>query len=228
MSDTQRGGIMSLPPADDGDEVAAIIRAWGVLIGRHGVRHAAWMLTIAAQVAAKELAATQDHAGAALDAIAISSARNAPSWTARLAKPLPADPQKRAIAAIGIAAGIVGDIGDKDAGEIPGEDGVRIAVRHPVAETLDDLAQAIRDLGRGITDPMLRSARIGGAAMPVSRRRKQQMARVLYAAVTAPERGQKVLRSRDAHKRIAAALGVSAEAVKEWVSKRGGGRDRRK
>jgi hypothetical protein len=121
-----------------------------------------------------------------------------------LSRELPKDPLKQHIEALRMAAEVLGRLGDT-----PHD---TLTIRHPVASTLDDLAEALDDLRLGIVEPFLRPPNGVG-----SRLRKHSERRLARDAVTAVKCLTGIgIPAGEAQKRVARALGIKASLIRTW------------
>ena len=121
-----------------------------------------------------------------------------------LSRDLPNDPLKQHIEALRMAAEVVGRLGDT-----PND---THTFRHPVASSLDDLAEALDDLRLGIVEAFLRPPK--GVGSRLRKHSERQMARDAVTAVKCLTGTG--IPAGEARKRVARALGKKASLIRTW------------
>ena len=117
---------------------------------------------------------------------------------------LPEDPLKRSIQALRLAADVIGCMGD--------EAHDKYTIRHPVAEALDDLVEALDNLRFGIVEPFLRPPEGVGTKL-----RKASENRLARDAVTAVKCLIALgVPAGEARNRVARTLGIKASRIRTW------------
>lgn len=122
---------------------------------------------------------------------------------ALISQALPEDPLQRSIQALRLAADSVGHLGD--------EVHDTHTIRHPVANALDDLVEALEHLRFGIVEPFLRPQGVGSKLKKPSEHRLARDAITAVKCLTGTG-----IPVAEARKRVARVLGIKASLIRTW------------
>jgi hypothetical protein len=121
-----------------------------------------------------------------------------------LSRELPKDPLQQHIEALRMAAEVVGRLGDTPHNTL--------TIRHPVANALDDLVEALEHLRFGIVEPFLRPPEgVGTKLKKPSERRRARDAVTAVKCLTGMG-----IPVAEARKRVARVLGIKASLIRTW------------
>jgi hypothetical protein len=120
-----------------------------------------------------------------------------------LSRELPKDPLQQHIEALRMAAEVVGRLGDTPRDTL--------TIRHPVANALDDLVEALEHLRFGIVEPFLRPQGVGSKLKKPSEHRLARDAITAVKCLTGTG-----IPVAEARKRVARVLGIKASLIRTW------------